>query len=435
MAGTFKTIEGTFDVLPDAATTVHRVEAWQRVESAIRAVMHRYAFEEIRTPILEPTALIARGIGQLTDIVSKEMFSFERGRTSYVLRPEMTAPVVRAYIQHHFSQRAGATRLYYLGPCFRAERPQKGRYRQFHQFGAEILGVSDSRADAEVILLMMAIYRELGITQTILRINTLGDEQSRPRYRHALKSFLEPFQDKLTPLSRERLARNPLRILDSTVAHERELLEDAPRLLDYVDDNSRAHYEAVKGWLDQLGIRYTEDPFLVRGLDYYTRTAFELEHSDIGAKSALAGGGRYDLLASAIGSKQQVPAVGFAAGLERLFLALDAADVTLPSTPPMDVWVVAKGEEAEVQAFDLVHACRSAGLRTGSDWSGRSMKAQLRLADRARASFVVIIGERELTSGEVQIRHMGTGVQAPQPIESTVEYLKTQLAQNASTPF
>ena len=430
MASTFKTIEGTFDVLPGAAVAVHRVEAWQEVERGIRAVMHRFAFEEIRTPILEPTALIARGIGQLTDIVSKEMFSFERGRTSYVLRPEMTAPVVRAYLQHHLSQRPGAARLCYLGPCFRAERPQRGRYRQFHQFGAEILGVTDSRADAEIILVMMAIYEELGVTGTDLRINTLGDEHSRPRYRQALQAYLEQFKGDLSPISQERLARNPLRILDSKVANERELLQGAPKLPDYVDKHSRAHYEALKGWLDDANVRYTEDPFLVRGLDYYTRTAFELEHAKIGAQSALAGGGRYDLLASAIGSRHPVPAVGFAAGLERLFLALDAAGVTLPGRQPVDVWVVAMGPDAERQAFSLVQACRRAGLRTGSDWSGRSLKAQMRLANRAAASYVVILGERELSSGQVQIRQMRTGMQTAAPMNTIVTYLQSQ--QNAS---
>ena len=420
-------------MLPGAAAVVHRAEAWQEVERGIRAVMHRYAFEEIRTPILEPTALIARGIGQLTDIVSKEMFSFERGRTSYVLRPEMTAPVVRAYMQHHMSQRPGAARLFYLGPCFRAERPQKGRYRQFHQFGAEILGVTDSRADAEIILVMMAIYKELGVTGIDLRINTLGDEHSRPRYREALQNYLVQFTEELTPISRERLARNPLRILDTKVIHERELLQGAPKLLDYVDENSHAHYEAVKGWLDDSNVHYTEDPFLVRGLDYYTRTAFELEHANIGAQSALAGGGRYDLLASAIGSRHPVPAVGFAAGLERLFLALEAAGVILPDMQPVDVWVVAIGPDAEKQAFTLVQSCREAGLRTGSDWSGRSLKAQMRLANRAVASHVIILGERELTSGQAQIRQMQTGIQTAAPIDSIVNHLQTQQNAPATT--
>ena len=431
MARTFKTIEGTYDVLPGAKATVHRVEAWHAVERSIRAVMHRYAFEEIRTPILEPTALIARGVGQSTDIVSKEMYSFQRGRTDYVLRPEMTAPVVRAYMQHHLSQRPGATRLFYLGPCFRAERPQKGRHRQFHQFGAEIIGVSDARADAEVIMLMTAIYAETGVDRTQLRINTLGDEHSRPRYRSVLKSYLEPYEAQLTPISRERLVRNPLRILDTSVAHERDLLRNAPRLIDYVDEESRRHYQAVKGWLDDLNVSYTEDPMLVRGLDYYSRTAFELEHAGIGAQSALAGGGRYDLLASAIGSKQIVPAVGFAAGVERMFLALDASGVSLSTTPPADIWLVAAGQEAERAAFLLVQACREAGLRTCSDWSSRSMKAQMRLANKGRAAFVVILGERELETRSVQVRQMDTGVQSAIPLESTVDYLKTRLGDHA----
>ena len=427
MAGKFKTVEGTYDVLPGAQATVHRSEAWHAVEGSIRAIMHRYVFEEIRTPVLEPTELIARGIGQLTDIVSKEMFNFERGQTSYVLRPEVTAPVVRSYLQHHLSQRPGANRLYYMGPCFRAERPQKGRYRQFHQFGAEIMGINDARADAEVIALMMTIYTELGVTDLTLRINSLGDASSRPRYREVLRSFLEPFEGDLTETSRERLARNPLRILDTKVAHEQELLSDAPRLLEYIDSESRAHYESLKGWLDDLEIAYVEDPFLVRGLDYYTRTAFELEHPGIGAQSALAGGGRYDMLSTVLGSKQPIPAVGFAAGMERLFLALDASKVVLQTTSPVDVWVVAMGNEAERSAFALVQACRSAGLRTASDWRSRSMKSQMRLANRANAAFVVIMGDREIAEGHVQIRHMDTGRQTAEPLDSTVNYLKNKI--------
>ena len=395
--------------------------------------MYRYAFEEIRTPVLEPTGLIARGIGQLTDIVSKEMFSFERGSTSYVLRPEMTAPIVRAYLQHHLSQRPGQQRLFYIGPCFRAERPQRGRYRQFHQFGVEILGTSDARADAEAIAIMMAIYQTLGVEGATLRINTLGDEHSRPRYREALQAYLKPYAAELTATSRERLERNPLRILDTKIAREREVLQNAPILQDYVDDESRKHYDELKGWLDDLGLAFVEDPFLVRGLDYYTRTAFELEHTKIGAQSALAGGGRYDLLATAIGSRQPVPAVGFAAGLERLFLALDATEVMLPTQAGMDVWVVTHGSDAERKAFSLVQTFREAGLRVCNDLSGRSVKAQMRLAHRAKAAYVVIVGEHEMESGQSQIRNMKTGYQTTEPFESTITYLRNQLEQNAST--
>ena len=428
MKTTFQTIEGTFDILPEAAdgTAMLRSEAWQYVEATIRAVMHRFAYEEIRTPILEPTELIARGIGQLTDIVSKEMFAFQRGDTHYVLRPEVTAPVMRAYLQHHLGQRGGVQKLYYLGPCFRAERPQKGRYRQFHQFGAEVIGSEDARADAEVMALLVAIYRAFGLEDTVLRINTLGDEHSRPRYREALQSYFEPFRDDLSETSRQRLARNPLRILDTKIETERRLLEDAPLLIDFIDDESRHHYEDLKALLDDLGLAFIEDPYLVRGLDYYTRTAFELESPHIGAQSSLAGGGRYDLLAQEVGSKQRVPAVGFAAGLERLFLALDAQKAVLPVTPPLDAFLIALGEEAVRWVFHQAHRLREAGLRVSYDLRGRSMKAQMRAANRLNARYVLIVADDELAAGQAQVKNMDTGEQVGVAFDALATYLNEQ---------
>ncbi|MCH8962195.1 MAG: histidine--tRNA ligase, partial [Bacteroidetes bacterium] len=258
MKTTFQNIKGTFDILPDTSTLDGAPGAgsatWQYVEATIREVMRRFAYEEIRTPILEPTELIARGIGQLTDIVSKEMFAFKRGDTHYVLRPEVTAPVIRAYLQHRLDQRGGVQKLYYIGPCFRAERPQKGRYRQFHQFGGEVIGSADARADAEVIALMMAVYRALGVETSRLRINTLGDEHSRPRYKEALRQYFEPYQNELSETSRQRLTRNPLRIFDTKIEKERRLLDGAPLLVDFIDDDSRLHYEDVKAFLNDLDI-------------------------------------------------------------------------------------------------------------------------------------------------------------------------------------
>lgn len=415
MSTSFQNIKGTFDILPDASTadgaTVASSYGWQYVEQTIHEIMGRFNFEEIRTPILEPTELIARGIGQLTDIVSKEMFAFERGDTNYVLRPEVTAPVMRAYLQHHLDQRGGAQKLYYIGPCFRAERPQKGRYRQFHQFGGEIIGSEEPRADAEIIALMMAVYRAFGIEDMHLRINTLGDEASRPRYKEALQTYLGKYLDELSETSRERLERNPLRILDTKNEKERQLLEDAPLLIDYIDEESRAHYEAVQMLLGDLGVPFEEDPFLVRGLDYYTRTAFELESENLGAQSALAGGGRYDLLAMEVGSKRPVPAIGFAAGMERLFLALEAQKKDLPTAPPLDVFLVALGDEAMRWVFSEAQRLRSEGLRVGIDLKGRSMKAQMREANRQNARHTLIVGKDELSTRQAQVKNMETGEQ------------------------
>lgn len=423
----YQNIKGTFDILPDPSsadgTQVAGSAAWRFVESTIRDVFQRFNFEEIRTPIFEETDLIARGVGQLTDIVSKEMFAFERGDTRYVLRPEITAPVMRAYLQHHLDQRGGVQKLFYIGPCFRAERPQKGRYRQFHQFGCEVIGSEDARADAETIAVMMAVYRAFGIAEYRLRLNSLGDAESRPRYREALRAYLEPYADQLSETSRRRLEANPLRILDTKDERERRLLDDAPRLVDFIDDASRAHYEEVKGLLSDLGVAYEEDPFLVRGLDYYTRTAFELESPNLGAQSALAGGGRYDLLAVEIGAKQPVPAVGFAAGMERLFLALDAQGVELPASPRPDAFFVALGDEALRWSFVQAQRLREAGLHVAFDLRGRSMKAQMREANRQGARYTVIVGKDELVAERAQVKDMETGEQVALPFDTLQEHL------------
>ncbi len=428
MKTTFRNITGTFDILPEAyesdGTRVASVAAWQYVEATIREVMARYHAREIRTPILEPTELVARGVGAQTDIVTKEMFAFERGDTHYVLRPEVTAPVMRAYLQHRLDQWGGVQRLYYIGPCFRAERPQKGRYRQFHQFGAELIGSEDARVDVEVIALMMDVYRAFGLEEMTLRLNTLGDAESRPRYREALRAYLAPYARELTETSRRRLETNPLRILDTKEEKERRLLDEAPRLADFIDDASRAHFEEVKGLLQDLGIDFVEDPFLVRGLDYYNRTAFELESPDLGAQSALAGGGRYDRLACELGSKAPVPAVGFAAGIERLFIALAARQAALPAAEPPDVFLVALGDEAARFVVRLARDLRNQGLHVAYDLKGRSMKAQMREANRQQAPRTVILGQDELAARRAQVKTMATGAQVEVPLEELADHLR-----------
>ncbi|PQJ33398.1 histidine--tRNA ligase [Salinibacter sp. 10B] len=420
MSQTFQNIKGTFDILPDpytddGGTRIAPSAEWRYVEATVRDVMARYNFDEIRTPILEPTALVARGVGEATDIVQKEMFAFERSDTQYVLRPEITAPVVRSYLQHHLDQRGGVQKLFYIGPCFRAEQPQKGRYRQFHQFGVEVLGTDDARADAETVAVMMAIYDELGIKDTRLRMNTLGTPDRREEYVHALREYLEPYADELSETSRRRLKRNPLRVLDTKLDHEQAILQDAPQLIDYVSDESRAHYDRVQRFLADLGVSYVEDPHLVRGLDYYTETTFELESPDLGAQSALAGGGRYDRLAEVLGSEEPVPAIGFAAGMERLFLALDAAEAERPGLPAPDVFIAALGEEAEQWVFRTTQELRAAGLHVALDLKGRSLKAQMREANRQEADYTLIIGGNELEAEEATVKEMESGEQEDVP--------------------
>jgi histidyl-tRNA synthetase len=426
----YQNIPGTFDVLP-AGTEGAKMPpspTWRHVERTVRGVMQRYGFEEIRTPIFEPTELVARGVGQATDIVQKEMFAFERSDTQYVLRPEVTAPVMRAYLQHHLGQRGGVQKLFYVGPCFRAERPQKGRFRQFHQFGSETIGAADARADAETVALMTDVYRAFGISDARLRLNSLGSPSDRERYRAALVDYFAPYEDDLSDTSRRRLKDNPLRLLDTKIEHERRLLEDAPRLLDFIDEESQAHYDAVKGWLDDLGMPFEEDPLLVRGLDYYTRTAFELESDALGAQSALAGGGRYDLLAEELGAERTVPAVGFAAGFERLFLALEAAGYDAPVAPAPDVFLAAIGEEAEAFVFKKARRLRGEGLAVESDLMGRSLKAQMREANRSGAPYAVVIGGRELEAGRVDAKHMPTGEETEVALDGLTAFLFEQRA-------
>ncbi len=411
----FQTIRGTFDILPDTQDSgsqfVPGSANWQHVEGRVREVMSRFGFEEIRTPTMEPLKLIARGVGQTTDIVQKEMFVVQRSDEDYVLRPEMTAPVMRAYIQHSLAQRGGAQRFYYLGPCFRAERPQKGRFRQFHQFGIELLGADGPRADAEAIACLLAIYDSFGISETRLRINSLGDAETRPKYCEALRDYFEPFRDKLSETSLQRLEANPLRILDTKSPEERTLLTDAPRISNYLSSSSRTHLDEVKEHLDDLRIPYFEDELLVRGIDYYTGVVFELESDDLGSQSALAAGGRYDGLGEDVGSKQPVPAIGWAAGIERLFLALQASGYSFPERERPDVYIVALGHESQKWAFAEAQRLRAAALHVEFDLLGRSMKAQMKEANRQRARVALIVGETELASQRAIIRDLDTSEQ------------------------
>ncbi|MEO0558860.1 MAG: histidine--tRNA ligase [Bacteroidota bacterium] len=423
----FQTIRGTFDILPDThssgGSVVPASSSWRHVEGVVREVMERFAFEEIRTPVMEPLDLVARGVGGTTDIVSKEMFTVERSKETYVLRPEVTAPVMRSYLQHNLAQRGGAQRLYYIGPCFRAERPQKGRFRQFHQFGTELLGSDDPRADAEVIANLRAVYDAFGVTGTRLRLNTIGDPADRPAYRDALRDYFSPHASSLSETSRQRLETNPLRILDTKAPHERELLADVPKLPDFVGEGAKAHHEAVKGLLDELGIPYVEDPLLVRGLDYYTRTVFELESDALGAQGALGAGGRYDGLAEAVGSKARVPAVGYAAGIERLFIALLDQAYAFPEKSRSDVFMIALGDAAESASFGMAQTLRAAGLAVDFALGGRSMKAQMKAADRSGARYAVILGADELAAGEAQVRDLQASDQRAVPMNELAAVL------------
>ncbi|MCY4224553.1 MAG: histidine--tRNA ligase [Bacteroidetes bacterium] len=428
-----KSIEGAMDLYPEAVRSVERSEVWSFLESKIREVMHRYGYSEIRTPILEYTSLIARGVGQNTDIVSKEMFTLERGRHSYVLRPEMTAPIMRSYIQHHLHQKPGVQRYFYMGPCFRAERPQKGRYRQFHQFGAEIIGTDDPRADAEIMTLMSEIIELFSISNQRLRINTLGDSDARSRYRDALVNYLTPFKEQLSQISQDRLSRNPLRILDTKIEAEQTILEHAPLISEYISKDSLDNYELVKGFLTAVNIPFIEDPMLVRGLDYYCHTAFELEVDGIGAQNALAGGGRYDLLAPEIGAKHPIGAVGFAAGMERLILALNDREEDLPCGPfTFEIWVIAIGESAHAAAFHVATQLRRSRFRVGMELGNRSLKAQMRLANHHKARYTILLGDQEIINETAIVKDMNTSQEESVDLIHIVKRI-TELLSHVST--
>ncbi|MEX2640486.1 MAG: histidine--tRNA ligase [Balneolales bacterium] len=395
----FRTHHGMVDILPDEA------RKWQNLERIIREAARKYDFEEIRTPVLEPTELISRGIGQLTDIVTKEMFTFSRGEDNYVLRPEGTAPVARAYVQHHLGRQGGTHKLFYIGPFFRAERPQKGRQRQFHQFGAELIGSPDPLADAETIAFMMEIYREIGIRNTVLEINSVGDPETRSLYRDALKNYFKPFLAGMSELSQSRYEKNPMRILDSKEREDLPFLENAPKITSFLTEASAGHYQSLKQYLDVLNILYRENPCLVRGLDYYTETAFELSSPDLGSQDALGGGGRYDLLVEEIGGPP-TPAVGFACGMERLFITAEVLGLDLMSENPLDIYLVTRGEAARKWALERLPELRARNLSCTMDYLSRSLKAQMKEANRKKSRYAVIVGDNELESGKFTLRDM-----------------------------
>ena len=413
----YQTHHGMTDLLPD------ETRKWQALEQIIRREAAKFHFEEIRTPVLEPTELIVRGLGQLTDIVSKEIFAFQRGDTNYVLRPEMTAPVARSYVEHRLDQRGGTQKLYYIGPMFRAERPQKGRQRQFHQFGLEVIGSADPIADIEVISFMVHIYQTIGIRNTRLRINSVGDLQSREAYKETLKAYLKPYLPSMSELSRTRFEKNPMRILDSKEPEDQPVIEQAPLIGDSLSESSREHFNMVKKLLDDLGIDFEEDPYLVRGMDYYTETAFELISPDLGAQDALAGGGRYDLLIEEIGG-EPTPAVGFAAGMERLLIACDELGIELDPGKSLDLYIVTMGGSAREWAVPVLQQVRGMGLSATMDYQGRSLKAQMKDANRAAANYTLIVGDHELARNRFTFRDMGASEEESLSLDEILERMQ-----------
>lgn len=419
-----KAPRGTVDILPETA------KKWQYVETVIKDICERFHFEEIRTPLFEHTEVFQRGVGDSTDIVQKEMYTFEdRGGRSITLRPEGTAGVVRAFVENKlYGLAIQPIKLYYFMQMFRYERPQQGRMRQLNQFGVEVLGSSDPAVDAEVISLAMTCYRELGLSSLKLVINSLGDKESRQQHRDALVAHFSPYKEELCTDCQNRLTQNPLRILDCKTDQDHPAMKTAPSVLDYLNEESRVYFEKVKSYLDMMGIPYTIDQNLVRGLDYYNHTAFEImsEAEGFGAITTLAGGGRYNGLTEELGGPN-TPGIGFALGIERLLMALDAENVTLPVDDNLDCFFVAVGEEAEQQAVRLTNMLRLHGIQVDKDYQERKVKGQFKAADRLKAKYVIILGEDELQKNTVNVKEMKTGNQMEVQLEDLVRTMQEKL--------
>jgi histidyl-tRNA synthetase len=413
---------GTQDILPKDTAV------WQYIEKHAQEVCRRYNYKEIRTPIFESTDLFLRGVGDTTDIVQKEMYTFEdRGGRSLTLRPEGTASVVRSFVQEKlYGDPNQPTKLYYIGPMFRYERPQAGRYRQFVQFGVEALGSEDPTMDAEVIALAMDFYKELGLTKLKLVINSLGDKESRLAHREALIRHFEPHIDEFCNDCQTRLKKNPLRILDCKQDRDHPLMESAPSILDFLNDESKTYFEKVKASLDQMGIAYEVDPTLVRGLDYYNHTTFEIMGADFGAITTLCGGGRYNGLVQELGGPE-TPGIGFALSIERAILALQSEGIQLPVDVGLDCFLIPLGEQAETRVTSILYDLRREGLSADKDYAGRKMKAQMKQADRLQARYVLILGEEELEKHVINVKTMETGEQEEVKIDQLTTYLVKRL--------
>ena len=398
-----RTIKGTHDILPENSKN------WQRLEKIIHNNASLYGYEEIRTPIIEEAGLFNRGIGQDTDIVSKEMYSWvDRNKKNIALRPEMTASVVRSFIQHSLGSQSSLQRLYYMGPSFRRERPQKGRQRQFHQFGVEAIGSKNPEQDTEVIALGWDILSKTGINNLELRLSSIGSEDCRNRYRNALVKFLKPYTLQLSKVSQQRLKNNPLRILDTKNKDEIDIIKSAPIIEEFYTKEDRNHFAQVKDYLKSIDIPFSLDPLLVRGLDYYTQTTFEIISNDIGAQDALLGGGRYDGLIESLGGKD-TPAVGFAAGMERILLAIDGLEEK--ENMKKIIYMVCVEKDALGAVQQIAKELRKLDINVVLETLRRSIKAQMREANKCDADYAIIIGEEEHNQKTVQVKNLNDGNQ------------------------
>lgn len=422
MAKNIQAIRGMNDCSPTESPL------WQWIEGQVRQILSSYGYSEVRMPIVESTPLFARAIGEVTDVVSKEMYTFWDNDEQLTLRPEGTAGCVRAAIEHGWIYN-NEQRLWYMGPMFRHERPQKGRYRQFHQAGVEVFGISTPEIDAELIILTARLWKALGIDQHVsLQLNSIGSLEARANYRSALVAFLENHQDLMSEEEKERLVKNPLRILDTKNQALQDVLDGAPKLLDYLDDESREHFAQLCGLLDAVGIQYEINPKLVRGLDYYNKTVFEWVTSALGAQGTVCGGGRYDGLVEQLGG-HATSGVGFAMGLERLVLLVQEVNKSIPVKSAVDIYIVYQGEGTTLAAFQLAEKLRSElpHLSTMLHCSGGNFKKQFRRADKSGATLALVLGESEVQNNQVVVKHLlGEAEQQTIDVDNLIEHVKAQ---------
>ncbi|MCG1249294.1 histidine--tRNA ligase [Staphylococcus epidermidis] len=415
---------GTQDILPQDSAK------WRYIENRLHTLMELYNYKEIRTPIFESTELFARGVGDSTDVVQKEMYTFkDKGDRSLTLRPEGTAAVVRSYIEHKMQGEPNQPiKLYYNGPMFRYERKQKGRYRQFNQFGVEAIGAENPSIDAEILAMVMHIYESFGLKHLKLVINSIGDSESRKEYNEALVKHFEPVIDTFCSDCQSRLHTNPMRILDCKIDRDKEAVKNAPRITDYLNNDSKSYYEQVKLHLDNLNISYVEDPNLVRGLDYYTHTAFELMIDNPeydGAITTLCGGGRYNGLLQLLDGPDET-GIGFALSIERLLMALDEEGISLDVSEDFDLFVVIMGEDADRYAVKLINDLRRNGIKVDKDYLNRKIKGQMKQADRLNAKYTVVIGDQELENNEIGVKNMISGESENVQLDELVNYFKSR---------
>jgi len=415
-----KVPKGTQDVLPE------NIPKWYYIENVIKETLSKYEYKEIRTPYFEYTDLFIRGIGESTDIVTKEMFTFpDRKGRSLTLRPEGTAPVVRAYLENRMDRISKVVKLFYLGPMFRCEKPQAGRFRQFNQFGIEIIGTKSSAADAEVIITILEIYKKLGLKNIETAINSVGCKKCRTKYIQKLKKYLENKKDFLCSECKVRYVKNPLRVLDCKKDNCKRIIEEAPIITENLCQECELHFTEVKSYLNGQKIVFHEDPRLVRGLDYYTKTAFEIISGGLGSQNAIGGGGRYDDLIEELGGKP-TPAVGFAAGIERMIIAMDQQNIEWPLKEELVIFVATVNEKTQERAFRLLQKIRNAGLSADMDYSGGSLKSQMRIANKIAARYTVIVGEEELSKNMVILRNMKTKEQKEVKIDNIIDELSSE---------